>query len=101
MAEKPVDAIEAILAEFPRLLWHHCPDSRGCHGTPGLPDFLVIGPNGIYWREVKPHAGQHPRGGQVAWKYGLMTLVMSWGVWTAADVDSGYVRSDLEQLQET
>lgn len=100
MAEKPIDAIEEILAGYPALLWHRCPDSRGCCGIPGLPDFLIIGPGGILWREAKPHAGEHPRGGQVAWKYGIMAHVMNWAVWTPADVASGLVQRELDQLTQ-
>jgi hypothetical protein len=96
--EKPVPEIEAILTQYPGLLWHHCPDSRGCHGTPGMPDFIIVGPGGVSWREAKPD-GRHPRGGQVAWKYGLIVAGQEWGVWTPADLKSGLVRARLETLR--
>lgn len=86
-----------ILAGFPGLLWHHCPDSRGCHGTPGMPDLIIIGPSGVSWRECKP-PGDHPRGGQVTWKYGLIGAGQDWAVWTTADVASGLVRAELEGI---
>lgn len=100
MAEQGIDAIEAVLAEYPALQWHRCPDGRGCHGSPGIPDFVIAGARGVLYREVKPHAGEHPRGGQVAWKYALLAVGADWGVWIPADVDSGRVRRELEQLLE-
>jgi hypothetical protein len=99
MTEKPIGAIEAILNEYPSLLWHHCPDSRGCQGMPGLPDFVIISPyRSMIWREVKPHAGEHPHGGQLTWKYTIQAIGMDWSVWTIADVDSGRVRREIEAL---
>jgi len=98
VTEKPIAEIEAIILGFPDLMWHHCPDSRGCSGTPGLPDFIIIGPRGIIWREAKPHPGELPRGGQVAWKYAVMANLMNYDVWTPADVASGRVRAELLAL---
>jgi hypothetical protein len=98
MAEKPVGRIEQMLkAEYPSLLWHHCPDSRGCHGPAGLPDFIVVGPRGIICREGKP-PGQHARGRQVEWGYALQAVGVSCSVWTAEDMFSGLVRAELEAL---
>jgi hypothetical protein len=98
MTEKPVAEIEKILTSYHSLLWHHCPDSRGCHGMPGMPDFTVIGPRGELWIEAKPHEGEHPHGGQLAWKYALIALGVKWVVWTPADIASGRVRLELEAL---
>lgn len=83
---------------YPALLWHHCPDSRGCHGTPGMPDFMIIGPKAELWVEAKPHAGAHPRGDQIAWKWCLAALGVRWATWTPADIASGRVRAELEAL---
>lgn len=97
MAEKPVAELEQLLEQFPEILWHHCPDSRGCHGSPGMPDFVVVAPRGVAFREAKP-PGQHPRGGQVEWKYRLAGNGLSWALWTQRDLDNGLVRAELEQL---
>jgi hypothetical protein len=96
--EKGIAEIEAILHEHPSLLWHHCPNSQRCHGTPGMPDFIIIGSRGGFGAEVKPHAGEHPRGGQVAWKYGILALGLPWTLWTQADIDSGRVRREIESV---
>jgi hypothetical protein len=96
MTEKPIADVEQLLERTP-LLWHHCPDSRGCHGRPGLPDFIVAGPGGVVFREGKP-PGQHPRGGQVDWRYALSALGLSYSVWTARSVSSGLVAAELEAL---
>lgn len=98
VTEKPVGEIESILAQYPGLLWHHCPDSRGCHGTPGMPDFIVIGQHGVSWREAKPD-GDHPRGDQITWKYGLIVAGANWGVWTPGDVNGGLIHAQLETLR--
>jgi hypothetical protein len=95
--EKPLPEIEAILSRYPGLLWHHCPDSRGCEGAPGMPDLIIVGPGGVSWREAKP-PGDHPRGGQVAWKYGLIVAGQDWAVWRPADVSSGLVRRQADAL---
>jgi hypothetical protein len=98
MAERPIPEIEDILAEHPSLLWHHCGNSRTCDGPRGLTDLFILGPSGRrLWRECKPN-GQHPREGQVAWKYGLLAGGEDWGVWTPADVRSGRVRAEIEAL---
>ena len=96
--EKGIAEIEAILGEYPWLLWHHCARSQTCHGTPGMPDFVIIGKHGEIWREVKPHYGEHPRLGQIAWKYGLLGAERDWDVWTPDDIASGRVRSEIEAL---
>jgi hypothetical protein len=96
MAEKPVGDVEELLERTP-LLWHHCPDGRGCHGRPGLPDFIIVGPGGIAFREGKP-PGQHPRGGQVEWRYALQAVGVPWAVWTVQDLASGLVQAELEAL---
>jgi hypothetical protein len=99
VTEKPIAEIEAILNEYPAILWHHCPDSRGCQGTPGLPDFIIMSPYGmVLWREVKPHAGEHPSGSQLTWRYTLQAIVMNYDVWTPADVASGRVRYEIEAI---
>lgn len=96
--EKPGNELEAILLrEFPQLYWHHCPDSRGCDGQPGLPDFIVVGPRGVIAREAKP-PGEHLRGGQVGWRYALLAAGVSCAIWTAQDIASGLVRAELEAL---
>jgi hypothetical protein len=98
MAEKPVAELERILsAEYPALLWHHCPDSRGCHGRPGLPDFVIVGRRGVIGREGK-RPGQHPRGGQAEWRWALEAAGVSCAVWTERDIASGLVRAELEAL---
>jgi hypothetical protein len=96
MTEKPIAAIEQLLERTP-LLWHHCPDGRGCHGRPGLPDFIIVGPRGIAFREGKP-PGQHPRGGQVDWRYAIVANGLSYGVWTTREEAGGLVAAELEAL---
>jgi hypothetical protein len=99
MTEKPIGAIEAILREYPSLLWHHCPDSRRCHGAGGLPDFMIVSPyRKIMWREVKPHAGENLHGDQLTWAYTLRAIQADYGIWTTADVESGLVRAQIEAL---
>jgi hypothetical protein len=98
MAEAAVAEIEAILAEYPSVLWHHCPNGRMCHGTAGLVDFIVAGPRGILYREVKPHAGERPRSTQVRWKYALQASGQDWALWLPADVESGRVRQEIEAV---
>jgi hypothetical protein len=95
--ERPVSDAEKILADHPSLLWHHCGNSRACHGTPGLPDLVIIGRR-VRWREGKPHPGKHPAGGQLAWKYGLLALGADWSTWTTADAESGRIRREIEEL---
>jgi hypothetical protein len=90
MTEKPLPEIAEILEQYPGLLWHHCPDSRGCIGSPGMPDVIIVGPGGVSWREVKPPGG-HPHAGQIDWKYTLIAAGQDWGVWGPADVDNGQV----------
>jgi hypothetical protein len=97
MAEKPVAEIEAILGQYRTVIWHHCPDSRGCHGRPGMPDFIIAGPGGKLWREAKPD-GDRPRGDQLNWKYTLIALGCDYGVWTPTDVVSGRVRREIEAI---
>ena len=41
-------------------LWHHHPDSRLDHGTPGLPDLVAVHPRTgrVVWLEVKTAKGR-------------------------------------------
>jgi len=96
MTEKPIADIERLLERTP-LLWHHCPDGRGCHGTPGLPDFIIVGPGALAFREAKPPGG-HPRGGQVDWRYAIVANRISYDVWTTRELASGLVVAELEAM---
>lgn len=98
MREKPVSELEAILATYPDLLWHHCPDSRGCEGIPGMPDFLVVGPRGLIAREAKPHAGELAQGEQVRWRYALIAAGISCNTWIPDDIGNGRVHTELNMI---
>lgn len=63
-----------------------------------MPDFIIIGPAGISWREAKPD-GDHPRGPQITWKYRLMAAGADWGVWTPRDVNGGLVEAEVARLR--
>jgi hypothetical protein len=62
---------------------------------------VVIGPNGLLCREAKPHAGEHPRGGQISWKYSLGAAGISYGVWTPESIADGLVRAELDGITVT
>ncbi len=88
-----------ITAEAGRLglYWHHDPDSRRPHGTPGFPDLILAGPGGILWRELKTEGGQLSRD-QQKWRRMLERSSQNWGIWRPADLDNGQVPFDLTSL---
>jgi hypothetical protein len=78
------------------LLWHHCRDSRHCHGQKGLPDLLIAGPHGVLFTEIKSAAGELTAD-QDMWIW-MLAKQVSIEVWRPADLESGLIRSELEAI---
>lgn len=98
MAEAVVDEVIALLRARPALRWLHVPDSRQLPGNPGFPDFIVVGPGGVIFREAKPHPGARLRPGQTGWSYALMAAGADFALWYPEDLANGSVGRELDQL---
>lgn len=79
------------------LLVHHCPDSRRCTGTPGLPDLIIASVKGILVAELKGKDG-HTSAMQDLWLYNLHRGGIANGVWRPQDWDDGTIQQALEKL---
>ena len=90
------------------LLFHHCPDGRGCHGQRGFPDLIIVGSRGLALLELKSDDGE-PSADQELWiytayragsyggedEYGRMLHVR---IMAPAHLESGELRTFLEAL---
>lgn len=70
----------------------------------GFPDLLIIGPGGrrSLYRELKSMNGNGPGRGlnsdQTTWKYRIQSGGLDWAVWTPADLASGRIDRELDDL---
>lgn len=63
----------------------------------GFPDLVIIGPNGVLWRELKiPPDGL--TGAQRALGYTLQASGQDWAVWIPRDRDSGRIRREIGEI---
>lgn len=79
------------------LLVHHCPDSRRCTGTPGLPDLVILSMHGILLAELKGQDGD-TSADQDLWLCNLHYAGVPYRVWRPADWESGAIIGCLERL---
>ena len=75
-----------------RLLWQHNSDSRRAHR--GFPDWVIAGPGGVLWRELK-REGKHPTEEQDAWLCMLTDAGEDADVWRPSDLYSGRIAREL------
>jgi hypothetical protein len=70
----------------------------------GFPDLLIYGPAGALHRELKTIAGNMPGRGlsaqQSTWKHRLKAGGHDWDIWTPADLASGRIDTELDELEE-
>jgi hypothetical protein len=76
---------------------HSCPDSRQCHGDPGLPDLIIVGVRGVIWAELKTGGGRLS-GPQQNWRYTLQASGQKWRLYQPADWDSGLIQAELRVI---
>jgi hypothetical protein len=77
-------------------LWgYHARTSKG--SEPGFPDWLIIGPHKVLYRELKSETGQltseQRRVGQM-----LRQAGQSWAVWRPSDLLSGLIARELADV---
>jgi hypothetical protein len=80
-----------------QVLFHHCQDSRKCSGA-GLPDLLIVGPNGLIFREVKVSPFDVPTSEQKSWLYMLQAAGADARVWTSTDLQDGTVAKEIASI---
>lgn len=70
----------------------------------GFPDLQVIGPGGVIYRELKTVAGNGVGRGlspaQSTWKNRLLASGQDWDIWTPADLASGRVDRELDEIEQ-
>ena len=89
-------AIEQMCEDL-GLLWTRNPDSRRALGSRGFPDYVITGPCGTLFREVKD-ATNTLSSTQRRWSWALMAGHENWGTWRPRDLESGRIKFELEQL---
>lgn len=90
-----------LLAEITRaakalgIMAFHVPDSRGM--APGFPDLVLAGWHGTLFRELKADYEQ-PTSAQREAGYRLQASGLDWALWRPADLASGTVQRELEEI---
>jgi hypothetical protein len=68
----------------------------------GFPDLHIVGPGGSLYRELKSMKGNGVGGGlnhdQMVWKYRIKCGGLDWDIWTPADLASGRIDSELDDV---
>jgi hypothetical protein len=95
---------EAELAQHVQRLAHsygiravHMPDSRRVIGGAGMPDWILLGPNGLIWRELKSEEGQLS-GSQILFHRELAAAGQNVGTWRPAAYTAGYIQTELRAI---
>lgn len=88
--------VTRLLEARPGLLWHRCRDSRHCRGPRGWPDLAIVGSR-LILRELK---GEDTRARRYQLAYGqlLVAAGVSWSIWRPADLESGRIERELDEL---
>lgn len=89
------EAVEKLCRTYGRL-FHHCQDSRLCHGI-GFPDLVIAGPGGTLYRELKVR-GREPAFEQRRWGRILREAGQDWKIWTETDYASGLIAREIAML---
>ena len=79
-----------------QLIGYHVPDSRRATAA-GFPDWVIVGPGGVLWRELKSPYGSLSSG-QTQWRYALAAAGQDWGIWRPLDLESGIIAQELQAL---
>ena len=91
-----IDACVADIAAQLRVAAFHFSDSRRVT-APGWPDWVLIGPRGLLFREVKGD-GDKLSGEQRAVGYALQAHGLNWDTWRVDDHFSGRIRREIEAI---
>jgi hypothetical protein len=88
------------LASSLRLHVHFCSMAKASWqgASPGFPDLVIIGRNGVLWRELKiPPDKLRPA--QRALGYTLCASGQDWKVWVPGHLESGLIEKELEAVK--
>jgi hypothetical protein len=95
MTEPELESAVRRLVKDLGLLGYHTKDSR--RSEPGFPDWVIVGPYGTLFRELK---SQHGRltGDQTRWRYALRAAGQDCEVWRPSDLLAGTVAAELTAI---
>lgn len=79
-----------------RLYGFHCRDARQSYG-PGFPDWCIISPKGVLFRELKSQTGEL-KSSQRRVRDLLLAAGEDWSLWRPSDLRSGRVEAELLAL---
>jgi hypothetical protein len=94
MLERDLQNLIVSFCQRQKLLVYHTFDSR--RSEPGFPDLVIVGGNGVVYRELKKQDGRLTRD-QQHWLAALEAAGENAGVWRPSDWPDN-VRSDLSHL---
>lgn len=94
------------LADARGVRWVHMsnqPSRRRRGHLRGFSDLFLCGDSGVMFRELKSLDGVNRgvRGRQVDWKYDLLAAGQDWAIWSPADLSSGQIARELDELAGT
>lgn len=90
--EAQLDTHLRELVAWLRLTAYHTHDSR--HSAAGFPDWVIAGPYGLLFRELKTQAGKLT-GAQQKWAGELLSAGANYEVWRPYDAITGRITADL------
>lgn len=97
ITEKQLQELVRELAGYLRLLCYHTHDSR--RSEPGFPDLVIVGPNGVLFRELKSARGVLTTD-QEQWLSALGAACQNADVWRPGDWPDR-IRRELEVVART
>ena len=101
MSEDELDDVIREACRVRGLLAYHTHDSR--RSEPGFPDWVIVGPGGVLFRECKGYDGRGRLGkwgpAQLQWHGGLVLAGANTGGWIPDDWCDGRIDRELEALK--
>lgn len=96
MSERDLEnAIRGLFSDLPALKAYHTFDSR--RSPSGFPDWVIAGPRGVLFRELKKQRGRVTPD-QQEWLDALTAAGMDAGVWRPDSLLSGQIAHELAAL---
>jgi hypothetical protein len=97
MTEDQLTAEVRRLAGLYKVRAIHIPDSRRIRDAAGMPDFLLLGPLGLIWRELKrPFGVLSDR--QQDFHRELVAVGQDVAVWRPLDLQTGHIAQELQAI---
>ncbi|HEX4661883.1 MAG TPA: hypothetical protein VH307_31190 [Streptosporangiaceae bacterium] len=95
MTETELNTHIKVMIAQRQLFGYHVRNSIG--SAAGWPDWVILGPGGILFRELKSESGMlSPEQGSIAVK--LQAVGQNWDIWRPSDLRCGIIAREMDRI---